>query len=91
MRLRPWITNWWFKKKSIKKITPPEPEDLKDSTPLDRSNMRVTGNRVTYIIPDDMKSLKVQILKGNGTYVNEYNLSRYITMKPGWRIKIIVE
>ena len=42
---------------------------------------RVTGHNVTYIIPDDMKRMKVRLLERNGKYKTEYTLTDYLDIK----------
>ena len=44
---------------------------------------RVTGHNVTYIIPDDMKRMKVRLLERNGKYKTEYTLTDYLDIKSG--------
>lgn len=52
---------------------------------------RVTGHNVTYIIPDDMKRMKVRLLERNGKYKTEYTLTDYLDIKSGERFQIIIE
>lgn len=52
---------------------------------------RVTGYNVTYIIPDDMKKMKVRLLEKNGKYKTEYTLTDYLDIKSSERFQIIIE
>lgn len=64
-------------------------EEPEVSEPKENNRNFVTGD-ATYVVPDDMRSLNVEIQESNGAYVNDYTLTKYITIKPGQRIRIRV-
>lgn len=55
------------------------------------SNNQVTGYDVTYIVPDDMKKMKVRLMKKNGTLKSEYTLTDYLDIKSGEKFRIFIE
>jgi uncharacterized protein YecE (DUF72 family) len=68
-------------------------EEVKEEEPKKEiiNVKRVTGHNVTYIIPDDMKRMKVRLLERNGKYKTEYTLTDYLDIKSGERFQIIIE
>ena len=68
-------------------------EEVKEKEPKKEiiNVKRVTGHNVTYIIPDDMKRMKVRLLERNGKYKTEYTLTDYLDIKSGERFQIIIE
>lgn len=52
---------------------------------------KITGYNVTYVIPNDMKKMKVRLLEKNGTYKTEYTLTDYLDIESGERFQIIIE
>jgi len=53
--------------------------------------IQVTGYDVTFVIPDDMRKLVVEIQDADGKYQNHYTLTNYLSMEPGQRLKIVVK
>lgn len=49
------------------------------------------SNVVRWVIPEGTRRVTVTLYQKNGTYINEYEISRYITLRPGMRIKIEAE
>lgn len=64
-----------------------KPDDKDEA--LEKTN--VTGNSVIYKVPDTMKTLRVRVLESNGRLKNQYALTKYIDIKPGDKIHIIVD
>jgi len=86
----------FFKKKDINKQVEMDfekEEEVKEEEPEKEiiNVKRVTGHNVTYIIPDDMKRMKVRLLERNGKYKTEYTLTDYLDIKSGERFQIIIE
>lgn len=87
-----------LKRKSQQTIEPEVPEDTSDelepqvdivNNPHQR--VRVTGYNVVYIVPEDMKRIKVRLLKPNGAFKAEYTLTNYLSIKPGERVQLKIE
>ena len=58
---------------------------------LDYNKSGVVTGEVTYKVPDTMRALRVRVLESNGRLKNQYALSRYIDIRPGDKIHIIVD
>ena len=90
------LVSSFFKKKDINKQVEMDfekEEEVKEEEPEKEiiNVKRVTGHNVTYIIPDDMKRMKVRLLERNGKYKTEYTLTDYLDIKSGERFQIIIE
>jgi hypothetical protein len=90
------LVSFFFKKKDINKQVEMDfekEEEVKEEEPEKEiiNVKRVTGHNVTYIIPDDMKRMKVRLLERNGKYKTEYTLTDYLDIKSGERFQIIIE
>lgn len=75
-----------------------KPEDLPKiysaSNPMTLTSRRnfITGREITYIIPDDMKSMELNIQESNGKTITSYNLPHWaISVKPKQRIQLKVK
>jgi len=90
------FVTFFSKKKDINKQVEMDfekEEEVKEEEPEKEiiNVKRVTGHNVTYIIPDDMKRMKVRLLERNGKYKTEYTLTDYLDIKSGERFQIIIE
>jgi len=90
------FVTFFSKKKDINKQVEMDfekEEEVKEEEPKKEiiNVKRVTGHNVTYIIPDDMKRMKVRLLERNGKYKTEYTLTDYLDIKSGERFQIIIE
>ena len=90
------LVSFFSKKKDINKQVEMDfekEEEVKEEEPEKEiiNVKRVTGHNVTYIIPDDMKRMKVILLERNGKYKTEYTLTDYLDIKSGERFQIIIE
>ena len=90
------LVSFFLKKKDINKQVEMDfekEEEVKEEEPKKEiiNVKRVTGHNVTYIIPDDMKRMKVRLLERNGKYKTEYTLTDYLDIKSGERFQIIIE
>tara|TARA_Y100000389_G_C17437250_1_gene506297 strand:- start:822 stop:1100 length:279 start_codon:yes stop_codon:yes gene_type:complete len=90
------FVTFFSKKKDINKQVEMDfekEEEVKEEKPEKEiiNVKRVTGHNVTYIIPDDMKRMKVRLLERNGKYKTEYTLTDYLDIKSGERFQIIIE
>lgn len=97
LKLSKWFV--WNEEKQCPELKPqetndrspdPEPDvEVKPTKPDKR--VRVTGYDVTYFVPEDMRKVRVRLLKSNGTFIAEYPLSDYLTIAPGSRVQIKID
>lgn len=76
----------WFQN-IFKKTPAPKPDPL-PNTP---SVVKVTGNRIEYFVPSDMKHITVHIKEKNGRLRNSYVLTDYVTIHPTDRVEIVID
>lgn len=56
-----------------------------------KERIRVSGYNVQYQIPEDMRKLRVRLLKSNGAFLREYELTKYLDIDPGSRVQLLVD
>ena len=83
-----WFNKIFNRPKETKKIEA-EPITEKDDVNIPRGRQYITGHDVTYVVPDDMRLLKVQIQEPNGRILNEYTLTQYLEIRGGNKLRIM--
>lgn len=51
----------------------------------------ITGNRVTYVVPDGTSRIVVQIQESNGRLIQEFTITEYFKIQPGQRLQLRAE
>jgi hypothetical protein len=61
------------------------------SCPLTNPPLRgiLTEKEFKWQVPDDTRSVTVRILEKNGRLINEYEISRFISIKPGQKLHLL--
>lgn len=71
--------------------TGPEIEPDSEVQVRQGKRIRITGDDVTYIVPQHMSKMRVRLLHKNGAFKEEYVLTKYLRIQPGDRFQIIIE
>ena len=59
---------------------------------LESNRNYVTGKNVTFVVPSNMRRLKLNIQESNGRLISSYSLpNSFISIKPKQRINLVVE
>lgn len=62
-----------------------EADTIKKGVPL------LQGNEIKWQVPEGTTSVIVQIQERNGRLINEYEISRFITIQPGQRLRVLAK
>ena len=49
----------------------------------------ITEKEFKWQVPEDTRSVTVRILERNGRLINEYEISRFLTIKPGQKLHLL--
>jgi hypothetical protein len=79
--------NWLTKILSM--FSSKKEDDIETSEPKVITDT-LTGNELTWIVPDGMKSIVVKIYSSNGTFKKRFVITDWITIQEGWKIKLEV-
>jgi hypothetical protein len=78
-----WLQRLGFGKKEEDISHDPEKtvEEVKDE---------ITGENVTWIVPEGMDKIMVRLYDSEGRFQKEYNITRWLTIRPGWKVNLKV-
>jgi hypothetical protein len=89
------MMSWWQeifdknKRQAKRKPEPRIPEKAEVKIEHAETDSVITGDDITYRVPSDMRSLKVELYERNGRFKKAYTLTNWISINPGDKVRII--